>query len=80
MRNAVPQYLNKYYRTLISLPTACPVTSCLHYLSSGCTTHKRFDDVILSEVINKHDNSNMYAYFNNVVEWSHHNLMNIDVA
>jgi hypothetical protein len=37
-------------------------------LTSGCTTHIFADDVALSGVINKHDNSNMYAYFNNVVE------------
>ena len=42
--------------------------------------HKFDDDVTLSEVINKHDNSNMYGYFKDVVEWSDHNLMNISVA
>jgi hypothetical protein len=41
---------------------------------------KFVDNVTLSEVINKLDNSNMYAYFNNVVEWSDHNLMIINVA
>ena len=49
-------------------------------LSSGCTMHTFVDDVTLSEVINKHDNSYMYADFNNVVEWSDQNLMNINVA
>jgi Reverse transcriptase (RNA-dependent DNA polymerase) len=49
-------------------------------LSSGCTMHTFVDDVTLSEVISKHDNSNMYAYFNDVVEWSDHNLMTINVA
>jgi hypothetical protein len=49
-------------------------------LSSGCTLHKFVDDVTLSDVINKHDNSNMHAHFNNVVERSDHNLMNIDVV
>ena len=34
----------------------------------------------LSEVIMKHDYSSMSAYLNNVVEWSDHNLMNINVA
>jgi hypothetical protein len=37
-------------------------------LISGCTTHKFVDDVILFGVINKHDDSNMHAYFNDVVE------------
>ena len=49
-------------------------------LSSGCTMHTFVDDVTLSEVISKHDNSNMYAYFNDVVDWSDHVLMNINVA
>ena len=42
--------------------------------------HKFVDDVTLSEVIKKQDYSNMSAYLNNVVEWSDHNLMNINVA
>ena len=49
-------------------------------LSSDCGMHTFVDDVTLSEVIKKHDYSNMSAYLNNVVEWSDHNLMNINVA
>jgi len=41
-------------------------------LSSHCIMHKFVDDVTLSEVIKKHDNGNMYAHLNNVVEWSDH--------
>jgi len=49
-------------------------------LSSHCIMHKFVDDVTLSELIKKHDNNNMYAHLNIVVEWSDHNLMNINVA
>ena len=47
-------------------------------LSSDCGMHKFVDDVTLTEVIKKNDHSNMSAYLNNVVEWSDHNLMNIN--
>ena len=49
-------------------------------LSSDCSLHKFVDDVTLSEVIKKHDNSNMCTYLNSVVEWSERNLMNINFA
>ena len=49
-------------------------------LSSDCGMQKLVDDVTPSEVIKKHDYSNMSTYPNNVVEWSDHNLMDINVA
>ena len=43
--------------------------------------HKFVDDVTLSKGIKKtHDYSNMSAHLNNVVEWSDHNLMDINFA
>ena len=47
-------------------------------LSTNCIMHKFVDDVTLSEIIKKHDCSNMSAHFNDVVEWSDDNLMNIN--
>ena len=47
---------------------------------SDCATHKFTDDVTLSEIIKKHDCSNISAYLSNVFEWSDDNRMNIIVA
>ena len=47
-------------------------------LSSNCIMHKFVDDVTLCEIMKKHDCSNMSAHFNDVVEWSDDNLMNIN--
>ena len=49
-------------------------------LSSDCGMRKFVNDVTLSEVIMKHAYNNTSAHLNNVVEWSAHNLMNINVA
>ena len=44
------------------------------------SVHKFVDVITLSEVIEKHDKSNMCSHLNNVVEWSDYNLMNINIA
>ena len=47
-------------------------------LSTGCMLHKFIDDSTLSEFFKKGEPSSMDVYFNNVVEWSRANLMNIN--
>ncbi len=78
--------LSDYFSEWLTLKGTFPQETWLGFvllindLSSQCGMHKFVDDVTLSEVINKYDNSNMCAHLNNVVEWSENNLMNINIA
>ena len=81
--------LSEYFSEWLTLKDSMPQGTWLgpsvfiwliNDLSSDCGIHKFVDDVTLSEIIKKHDYSNMSAYLNNVVELLDHNLMNINVA
>ena len=47
-------------------------------LAAPCLIHKFVDDTTLSEVLNKNQNSLMPDYFQEILDWSSSNLMNIN--
>jgi hypothetical protein len=49
-------------------------------LTAPCLVHKFVDDTTLSETLNKNQTSLMPAYFQEVLNWSKTNLMNINFA
>ena len=49
-------------------------------LVPSCLTHKYIDDVTLTEIIAKGQNSQMDSFFTELLDWSISNLMNLNAS